>query len=278
MAVPNVRALIVDLTPPILLRFAQRLRRRMRHLVRDIRFRTFVPGHRAPIAGVVCGDGYDDDEYVGLIVTNKLRTIKSEPYDYRSGYLILPLVVSQLLDQRLTVLDFGGGAATGLFSILDHVVDLDLAKFSYVLVETPAMCRAVRNRIVPVLPQLPVTIVEDIPTSLAGLLIVNISSSIQYIPAYRETLDRIVALSPQLIIISQTQMTNGPSYVHQELHPYQKIASRIFNRSEFIAEMESLGYACIFTVDHSAPRTDGNGPLYRTSMIFRLHQTEALAT
>jgi putative methyltransferase (TIGR04325 family) len=263
MAAPDVRLLIVDLTPPVFLRLAQRLRRRLR----GIGYHTSVPGRSQSVAGV--GDGYDDDKYVGLIVTNTLRARKSEPNDDRSWYLILPSVVSQFLDESLTILDFGGGAATGLFCILDHVTGLDLAKLSYVLVETPAMCRAVRDRIVPVLPPLAVKIVEDIPTSLAAPLIVNIGSSIQYISAYRETLARLAGLSPQLIIVSQTPMTDGPTSASQQLHPYKKIAARIFNRSEFVAEMRSLGYACIFMVDHNVP--EENGPAFRASMIFRLY-------
>ncbi|MBI2713829.1 MAG: hypothetical protein HYX37_05160 [Rhizobiales bacterium] len=264
MASTNVRSLIIDLTPPVLLRLAQSLRRR----ARGIGFHAFVPGRNPSTADV--GEGYDDDKYAGLIVTNQLRARKSESNDDRSWYLVLPVVVSQFFDKPLTVLDFGGGAATGLFCILDQVTGLDLAKLSYVLVETPAMCRAVRDRLVPVLPPLPVKIVEDIPTSLASPLIVNIGGSIQYISAYREALARLAGLSPQLIIISQTPMTEGPTSTWQQFHPYKKIEARIFNRSEFIAEMRSLGYACIFMVSHSAPITEKNGPAFRTNMIFRL--------
>ena len=261
---PNIRSLIIDLTPPVLLRLAQRLRRR----ARGIGLHSFVPGRYPSVADV--GDGYDDGKYAGLIVTNQLRARKSESNDERSWYLILPLVVSQFPDKPLTILDFGGGAATGLFSILDQVTGLDLAKLSYVLVETPAMCRAVRDRIVPVLPPLSVKIVEEIPTSLAAPLIVNVGSAIQYISAYRETLARLAGLSPQFIIISQTPMTDGPTSTWQQLHPYKKIEARIFNRSEFIAEMRPLGYACIFMTTHKSPVTDENGPAFRTHMIFRL--------
>src|SRR5205807_117845 len=115
MATPKRQRLILDFTPPVLLRLMQEFRRHMRYFVYQPR-----------------GDGYDDDEYARLIVTNKLRAVKSEPYDNRSGHLILPLIVSQFFNESLTVLDFGGGAATALFSILDHVVSLDAAKFSYV--------------------------------------------------------------------------------------------------------------------------------------------------
>lgn len=259
---PDIRSLIVDLTPPVLLRLAQRVRR----YARGFGSHALMP-HRYSSAADV-GDGYDDDKYAQLIVADKLRARKSEPNDVRSWYLILPLVVSQFIDKSLTVLDFGGGAAAGLFCILDQVSGLDPSKLSYVLVETPAMCRAVRDKIVPVLPPPAVKIVEDIPASLAAPLIVNIGSSIQYVPAYRETLARLASLSPQFVIVSQTPMTDGPTSTWQQFHPYRQIAGRMFNRSEFLAEMRSLGYACIFMVDHNAG-PEGEGPAFRTSMIFR---------
>lgn len=259
MAAANVRSLIVDLIPPFLLRSAQKLRRR----ARAIGFHSRYPS----TADV--GDGYDDEKYAGLIVANALRTRTARSNEDRSWYLILPAIVSQFLDDSLTILDFGGGAATGLFCILDQVTGLDLAKLCYVLVETPAMCQAVRDRIVPVLPPLPMKIVQDIPASLAAPLIVNLGSSIQYICTYRETLARLAHLSPQLIIVSQTPMTDGPASAWQQLHPYKKIRARIFNRSEFVDEMRSLGYACIFTVNHTGSLTDENGVDFRTSMIFR---------
>jgi putative methyltransferase (TIGR04325 family) len=262
----NLRALIVDLTPPILLRLAQRGRR----YARGIGSLTFTPRRDTSVTDV--GDGYDDDKYAGLIVADKLRARKSDPNSDRSWYLILPLVVSRFLGESLTVLDFGGGAAAGLFCILDQVAGLVPSRLSYVLVETPAMCRAVRDKIVPALPPLAVTIVEDIPANLAAPLIVNIGSAIQYIPAYRETLVRIASLSPRFIIVSQTPMTDGPTSTWQQHHPYRKISGRMFNRSEFISEMRSIGYACIFMVDHKAGG-EGEGPAFRTSMVFRPHSS-----
>lgn len=59
-----------------------------------------------------------------------------------TGKLILPLLASQFAG-RLTVLDFSGGPAVGLANILRYADRLDFSRFSYVLVETPAMCRVV---------------------------------------------------------------------------------------------------------------------------------------
>jgi putative methyltransferase (TIGR04325 family) len=280
MAVPNIRSLIVDLSPPIFLRLAQRLRHRMRYFKRGMGFSLSVPSCYPSVEDAECGDAYNDDEYARLIVANKLQAMKSETYENRSGHLILPLIVSQFFDKPLTILDFGGGAAAGLFSILDQTIDLDLTKISYVLVETPAMCRAVRDKLLPVVPPLSLKIVEDIPPSLAAPLIVNLGSSIQYMPRYQEILARLASLSPQFIIVSRTKMTDAPTCVQHELHPYKKVVSWIFNRSEFIAHMRSLRYACIFKIDHRASRTNTDGPQYgtKTSMVFRRLPSQGLAS
>ena len=196
MAVPNARSLIVDLTPPVLLRTAQKVWRR----ARGIGFHTFE-GSYPSLADVPCGkDSYDDDNLAQLIADARFENLKSagtiKKITDSTGQLILPLVVSQLLAEPLTVLDFGGGAGVGLVSILDHVPNLDLSKFSYVIVETSAMCRAVRDKIGSILKAKLgtssfVEVVDDIPTSLDGPLAVNVSGAIQYISSYRETLSRL---------------------------------------------------------------------------------------
>jgi putative methyltransferase (TIGR04325 family) len=181
----------------ILLRAAQK---GWRCTVRGIGFHTFE-GNYPSLVEVPCGkDSYDDDNLAQLIAGARLENLKSAGATKKitdsTGTLILPLVVSQLLAEPLTVLDFGGGAGVGMVSILDHVSRLDLSKFSYVIVETPAMCRAVRDKIGPILKAKLgtssfVEVVEDIPASIAGPLIVNMGSAIQYISPYRETLSRL---------------------------------------------------------------------------------------
>ncbi len=55
-----------------------------------------------------------------------------------TGKLILPLLASQIVG-LLTALDFGG-AGVGLANIRRYNNKLDLSRFPYLLVETPAIC------------------------------------------------------------------------------------------------------------------------------------------
>ena len=131
----NIRSLIIDLIPPLAAVGAK------------------VAAPRAAWIGLLLGgplsgrgDGYDDDKYAGLIVTNQLRARKSGSNDEKSGISFCRWSFP-VPDKPLTIPDFGGGAAAGLFSILDQVTGLDLAKLS-VLVETPR-CAGRSHRIVP---------------------------------------------------------------------------------------------------------------------------------
>ena len=144
-----LRSLVTDLTPPIILRPAQTLWRRARGLGAH----TFEGAYKT-LADVPCGEGkYDDDALAESIASSleKLRTPDPHPTFDGEGRSILPVIVGQICEPTTTVLDFGGGPCTGLRLIADHVPALDLSRFSYTLIETPALCRAIKRRIDPIL-------------------------------------------------------------------------------------------------------------------------------
>ena len=117
-----------------------------------------------------------------------------------------------------------------------------------------------------------VQIVENIPAALDSPCIVNMSSSLLYISDYRALLGSLANLAPQFFIVSLTPLTDGPTYARMQLNiPHKKIACWVFNRGDFILEMETLGYRIIFTIDHDLPFTHKNspGPSSFASMVFR---------
>jgi putative methyltransferase (TIGR04325 family) len=265
MAVPSVRLLIADLTPPVLLRLMQRLWRRA-HGLGSHNFEGSWP----TLADVpVTRKGNDDDPWAQTIGTawrENFKTSVASPTVDATGKLILPLLVSRFTGP-LTVLDFGGGLGTGLANILRYAPGIDMSRFSYVLVETPAMCRAVRSEI----EARSGKAVEDVPDVLPSPLIVHAGSSLQYVSDYQTALSRLTALNPEILIVSQTPVTDCSTYARQVLNtPHRKLATWVFNRSEFISGMEVRGYRLIFGVDHDLPLTHKNapGPSVMTSMVF----------
>jgi putative methyltransferase (TIGR04325 family) len=277
MGASNVRSLITGLTPPLLLGAAQR----QWHRARGLGSHTF-DGSYPTLADVPCGEGtYDDDEIAQMVVESAERLLEAvgTPKDVidKSGNLILPMFASNFIDQKLTVLDFGGGPALGLFSLLNHVPGLNLAKLTYFIVETRAVCRAFRASIKPTIVNklgavVHIDVAEDIPAATGSPLIVNAASVIHLIADYRQALSRLAALAPEIFIVSQTPMSEQPTYARQQLNiPRKKVAQWVFNRADFLSEMKRLGYVAIFAIDHDLPVTHKNapGPSTVTSMVFR---------
>jgi putative methyltransferase (TIGR04325 family) len=114
-------------------------------------------------------------------------------------------------------------------------------------------------------------VLEEIPDALPSPLIVNASSSLQYLSDYLAVLSRLTRLRPQILIVSQTPVSDHPTYARQILNtPHKKMATSVFNRAEFVADLRSFGYRLAFSVDHDPPLTHGSSPApsVMASMVF----------
>lgn len=259
-----LRSLITNLTPPIILRPAQMAWRRARGLGAH----TFE-GCYPTIADVPCGEGrYDDDAFAEAMATPVEQLRRPDPHRTfeNEGRSILPLIVGQLRKQAIGVLDFGGGPCTGLRLVADQVPGLDLERFTYTLVETVALCKAIKRRIKPILLERFKTasfvdIVSEIPSARRDWNIVNASSVIQYISDWRSAVAQLAALSPDYFIIGLTPFTDAPTYARQQLNvPHRRLATWVFNRDEFLSAMGDLGYWPIFEAEHDVAVTCANAP------------------
>ena len=209
----------------------------------------------------------DSDPWAQTIVAGWRENIKAaaaqDHGDIRD--IILPLLASRFTG-RLTVLDFGGGPGVGLANILKFA-QLNLSRLSYVLVETPAMCRIIRGEIETYSGK----VVERIPDALEKPLIVNAGSSLQYVSDYKSTLSQLARLAPDIFIVSETPMSDQPTYACQILNtPHRKMATWVFNRAEFVAEMRKSGFGLVFAVARNPQLTHKNapGPFMLSSMVF----------
>jgi putative methyltransferase (TIGR04325 family) len=196
-----------------------------------------------------------------------------------AGRLILPLVFSQLLygtRGTVTILDFGGGAAEGLKMIFEHVPNVDLPRCNYILVETPAMCGAIRDRLAAIQKERFgsgsfIEARDTIPASLPHPLIIHASSSLQYISDYRDLLSRLLALAPEIFVVAHTPVSDAQTYACQQTNiPHRKLARWVFNRGQLISEIEKAGYRLALTFDHEVLITykKAPGPETDVSMIF----------
>jgi putative methyltransferase (TIGR04325 family) len=247
--------LLKDLVPPIVSRFLLRV-----YLLTTGAGWHVFRGAYPTFADVPAASGGMDNDWFVADAIKPIEGLRFElshsPKGEEVGRLMLPLVVSQLLGpEKLTVLDFGGGAARGLNSILEHVPNIDLARLNYILVETPAMCQAVRSALTRMRFE-GVEVVEQIPSKLSHPLIVQARGSIQYIPDYRATLSSLLALAPEIFIIDQTPVTDAPTFAQQQCNnPNHAVARWVFNRNDLISEVEKSGYRLAFIFDHQLPVT-----------------------
>jgi putative methyltransferase (TIGR04325 family) len=257
------RPIVMGLTPPALMQPARRFWR----LVKGLGWDNFY-GAWPRLADVPVTKETDDTDPWSQTIAARWRenlVADATPICDDTGQLILPLLASRF-SGPLTVLDFGGGPGVGLANIRQFA-RLDLSRLLYVLVETPAMCGTVRNEI----EAHGGKVVEKIRDALPRPLIVNASSSLQYISDYRAVLCNLARLTPEIFIVSQTPVSDCLTYARQILNtPHKKMATWVFNRMEFAADMRSLGYRPIFSVDHDLPLTHGRapGPSVMASMVF----------
>lgn len=243
------RRLIGEIAPPALLHIVSRIWRRFHGLGWHV-----YNGYWPSLADVPVTEG---DPIAEGVLQSKWRGLdfshKADVHIDLVG-MILPMIAATF-SQHITVLDFGGGYGAGLESLKKYA---PLSRFSYVLVETPAVVRILRNEIQA---QAHCSISETIPNLLPHPLIINAASVIQFVDDYRSVLTQLTKLQPEFFIVGRLTLTDGPTYARQVLEaPWRKFAQWVFNRTDFIAEMRSLGYQPVFATDHDFTIDHGHAP------------------
>lgn len=276
MSTAKIREVIEDLSPPVVHRFLLRVYLSARGLGWNRFYGTYATLADVPSTP----DGQNSDWYVQSAI-EQIEGLKPEisrrPMGDDAGLLMLPLLISESLekDETITVLDFGGGAAHGLKFVLQHVPQLDPARFRYVLVETPAMCQAIREPLFKMQRERFggasfVEVADEIPTSLPHPLIVHARGSIQYLNDYRAALSRLLALGPETFVLAHTPVTDAPTFAQEQRNqPHRVLARWIFNRKELISEIEASGFSLAFIFDHGSPELyKMSSPLNDVTMLF----------
>lgn len=290
MTSSQVKKLVERVSPPILFDLATKLWRR----ARGIGFSPFE-GHYRTLADVpVTPDSYNDSYVVERIVQSRMVNLMTiaepdrlpKPEVETNGRSILPLLAAvQLHDSgTLRVVDFGGGLGVGLVHCLNRlttsiVTAIHAGVFEFHIVETPAMCTAIRPILVQRLRERFGTadflhVHELVPSLPLPPSIVNVATSIQYIPDYLRTLSELAALGPKYIVFSETPMRVGERYARMQNNmPRCKLAQWVFNYADFVSEMSSRGYSEVFRASHDLPLSHRNpppgAPTHVVSIVFR---------
>ena len=114
------RRLLAEITLPIVFRVTARAWRRLR----GVGWHTLEGAYPSMEEVPAQPFSYNDNDIAVDTAISAIRGLRNaghpEPFSDDRGRLLLPTIVSQL-GMPLMVLDFGGGPARGLISILDHV-------------------------------------------------------------------------------------------------------------------------------------------------------------
>ncbi len=199
---------------------------------------------------------HDNAEFANAAVDARLR---NWPGTYAID--LLPLVVADYTD--VTVVDVGGGAATGLSQIASSLNGT--IRLRYVLVETRAMCLAVTR-----IPQ-PIICSTVIPDKAKPPIIINAASVLQYIPCWQAWLGAFTRLKPEAIIVSNTPVSEQPTYARCQVNGRnRRIPAWCFNRTELDAEFAALGYRRGYYIEHNQSLRHKNAPApsAQASMIY----------
>ncbi len=188
----------------------------------------------------------------------KLALGETLDYSLRQRNAIMPVVVAMLLSrqQRVTVLDFGGGLGTA-FPVLASAVGDDIGRVDYRIVEVETICSAGRElfgggtgpRFEPELPN-------------SGTFdVVQAASSLQYIEDWRGALGQLVGYRAQYLVLGDLLIGGFPSYATLQNYYESRIRSWFLNAKEFIGEVERHGYKLALRAECDTRILGVDGPL-----------------
>lgn len=171
---------------------------------------------------------------------------------------LLPLVSALLAreHQPLRILDFGGGLggqALETIAALHKSIELD-----YHIVEVDEICTQGQDFLAD---QPKVLFHADWPRKLAPVHLVHLGSSLQYVRDWRETLNRIVAFKPRVILFTDLLAGDIPSYASGQNYHESIIPCWFLNQGEVEALLGEHDYTALFQARHVSTVLGRRGPI-----------------
>ena len=207
-----------------------------------------VPAHRAEFG----------DDLIGEMVTTisaALAELRAgqRPHLWHESLALLAGAVAPA-SQRVSVVDFGGGAGSGFAQLLASLppsVTID-----YEVVDSEAMCTAGRKLFAD---DRRIRFSTALPPRGSAVDVVYANSVLQYIEDYPRALQQLAAVGAPYVFLGRLAAGRGPTFATRQLN----VPGRVFpywflNLDEVIAVMAQHGYqlACDSLVDHVYDQTN----------------------
>jgi dTDP-4-dehydrorhamnose 3,5-epimerase len=154
----------------------------------------------------------------------------------------LPFIAASMArrDQKLCILDVGGGMATSYFPLL-KMLPLGQA-LEFVVVENESLCAMGRKHFSG---DAQVRFEPEIP-SQGKFDIVNFASSLHYIENWMNALERALRSKPEFLLFADLPAADNKTFVTAQNYYGQRIPVWFWNLREFIGSVETLGYDMAF--------------------------------
>ena len=199
------------------------------------------------------GEGFDGDLYPGL-VEKEVRRLVDEltkggtvPDILRGENSLLPLLVAAIsagrnLNNRIKILDFGGGSGITYLFLKNSINNLD--NVEYHIVDYDKVSRPGR-----------LIFKEDsrlffhteLPENLTDITIIYINSVLQYIEDYPSLLKKLCSFKPEYFLFVRLSAGDIPTFVTKQVNlPGFCTPYKFLNIDDFIAAMNQLGYTLGF--------------------------------
>ena len=207
-----------------------------------------VPAHRAEFG----------DDLIGEMVTTVAAALSllragQKPHLWHEPLALLAGALASA-QQRISVVDFGGGAGSGFAQLLASLPPS--VTLAYEVVDSEAMCTAGRKLFAD---DRRIRFSTTLPPRGAAVDVVYANSVLQYIEDYPRALQQLAAVGAPFVFLGRLAAGRGPTFATRQLN----VPGRVFpywflNRDEVIAVMAQHGYqlACDSLVDHAYDQTN----------------------
>jgi putative methyltransferase (TIGR04325 family) len=190
------------------------------------------------------------------------RIRQGEPLDYSltQRNALLPVIAAMLLtrQERVRILDFGGGPGFGLLVLMSALGDLR-ARIEYHVVDVACVCEEGRRLFSE--NDGPIFHTELPSTGGAQFDLVHTSSTMQYIEDWRSMSWRLAAYRAPWLIFEDVFVGAFRSYVTIQNYYGSRIPHWFLNDRDFVSTVESAGYKLLLHTPCHVKILERHGPL-----------------
>lgn len=192
----------------------------------------------------IVGEGFESLTWISRSYSKAKEMIEKSEAEktvkdtlYYNNTLLPAIAIECIVHQnKVKILDFGGGIGSGYVPLMDGLVEND--KVEYVVVEGKNNCDAGKKMFQG---DSQIRFYDHLPT-LEKIDIVHLGSSIQYIENWKDLLCALSNYNASYFLFTDLPSGDMPTYVSLQKYYDSRIPHWFFNLHEFIGIMEEKEY------------------------------------